>query len=275
LINEALFKDMTKLINPKNRSKKTVIITVITLLAGTLSIFAVSQIPVAITLYETPADSVMKPFGPITIEHTFKECLPTSLAKSGFFNNNNAGTNLELYMATYMQAVDQDYQIILDNQILPDDLIDQPGKDRVSCGQNCERNYLGTGLLAANSVQDNKYESAADINMDVLNAGQICIHIRPLHQNPTHPLTIWLDSQNQPVLRLKKVMPLYQAIDHLSKQSPFHIGKELMFGLCLAYIFGLIAFAGIICKSVYEQKSQKQESQTKPQHHKRAGNKRI
>lgn len=259
----------------KKQSKKSVIITVITLLAGVLSIFAVGSIPVGITVYEIPTDSVMKPFGPITIEHTFKECLPTDPANSGVFNNNNTEVDLELYMATYMQEVEGEYQVIIDNQILPDDRIDEPDIDKVSCGEGCERNYLDKEVFGANSVQDNKYKRVVALNEDVMKQEMICLHIRPLYQNPTHPLTIWLNSQNEPVLRLKREMPLYQAADYLSRQSQFRLGKELMFGLCLAYILGLIGFAGFICKSVYEQKYQKQELQTKSQHHSGTGDKRI
>ena len=258
---------MKKIQKEKIRPPKSVIITVITLLAGVLSIFAVGSFPVGVTVYEIPIDSVMKPFGPITVEHTFKECLPTDLTKSGVFNNNNAQANLELYTATYMQTVDEDYKVILENQILPDDILDEPDKDKVSCGDGCQRNYLDTGVLKANSVDDNKYENAVTLNEDILKANQICLHIRPHYKNPTHPLTIWLDSQNRPVLRIKRNMPLYQAVDYLSTRSQFHLGKELMFGLCLAYILGLIGFTGFICKSVYEQKSQKQEPHTKSEHH--------
>jgi hypothetical protein len=213
-----------------------------------LSIYAIGQIPVDITLSEIPVDSTMNTYGPITIEHPFDECLILGSANSGVPNNNNTEVYLELYLATYMQTVDADYQIALDGQ--------------------------SPTTLLGSSVRDNAYERVVTLDSSTLADQRICVHIRPLG-SPIHPLTIWLDSQNRPVGRIKSKMPLFASFDYLSRQSQFHLGKELIFGLCLAYILGLMGFSALICKSLYEQNGQKQEPQTKPEHYSGAGNKRI
>lgn len=264
---------MKKNLKFKIWQEKTGVITVITLFLCGLSIYAVLQIPVAVNLLELPQSSEMKPFGPITVGRPYKQCLPSDLTDSRVFRNNISGARLELYMATYHQQIDADYSVILDNQLLPDDLIDEPMRDKVACGEKCTRNYLDLGVLKGSSVQDNSYSDAVVLDGDLSGEEKICLHIRPLYKDSTYPLTIWLDSQSRPVLRVKKQIPLYQAADYLSIGSPFHLGKELMFGLCLAYLLGLMGFVAIICRSVYEQNRQKQESQAKSEHHKGAGHK--
>lgn len=239
---------MSILKSKKKKQSNTVIITVITVVCGCLSILAVGQIPVAVTLSEIPIDSTMNSYGPITNEHPLNECLMFSSAKSGVPNNDNAEVYLELYMATYMQAVDSDYQVTINGQ--------------------------SPSTLLGSSVQDNAYERVMTLDSSTLAAQQMCLHIKPVG-SPVHPLTIWLDSQKRPVSRLKSKMTLVESIEYLSEQSQFHLGKELIFGLCLAYILGLMGFSAIICSSLYEQKRQKQEPQTKHEYHSGAGNKRI
>ena len=237
------------------------------------------NLPVTLTTGEIPRDLEMKPYGPITKENPYKQCLPDNhpdtqnslqnphkgnYLASHFGNTIEFGDTIELEVATYQQQVDRDYAVILEDHILPENQLQDPEHIDI---------YFGTGLIKHEQAKDNEYVDVMTLNQVMLQAKQICLHIIPLNENPVHPLTIWLNSQNLPVLRIRTHVSIIEALQEITEQNTFNLGNNVLFTLCLAYFVGLLSFLGIIFYAAFSRKAP--QPAQKSSHHPRAGHKRV
>lgn len=196
----------------KNRRQKLAIACCVPIF-GTAILFWTLPIPVKIL--EQPADSTMRPYGEIIKTNPLDVCLPSETIP--------AQTSLELMLATYNRSNTAYYKLEWYEVI-----------------NGRERELLKQELNAGDAV-DNQYESFP-IPSSPEKSGQKCFRLVAVDATPGNAITVWLNGQNDPVLRLKANMPLKDALAIYAETNRFGLGIWPMIALFCTCLGALLAF---------------------------------
>lgn len=203
-------------------------------LAGALLLYLF--LPVPYTLYIQPDDGGLRAADAITDKTPLQQCL------DGNFQN---VTGMDLLLATYARENTNTNHI------------------EIFTLENGKKSVLFKDELNSKVVKDNDYFS---IRFPTLSATpKLCFQISSTDATPQNSITYWLNSQSQPVLKLRSTVPLHKAMEQVVDASRFHLPIWLAVALCLLYLCANIGAFILICHG----------SQAAPPHPHRTRQKRI
>jgi hypothetical protein len=136
--------------------------------------------------------------------------------------------------------------------------------------KNGKKNILFQTDFSSLRVKDNDYFSIHFQNIS--SAGKLCFLLTSKDATPENSITYWLNSQSQPVLKLKSTVPLHKAIEQIVGASRFRLPIWLGIALCLLYLLANVSALFLIWHEVSPRQS---VSKTPPSHPRRTRQKRI
>jgi hypothetical protein len=223
--------------------------TIRTAAAITAAIMAASLLcylflPVPYTIYVQPDDGALSAADPVTVTTPLQQCL------DGGFSN---VTGIDLLLATYQRT----------NTNL--------NRFEIFTVDNGKKTTLFTQEFPSGKVKDNDYFS---INFPVIPAiGKFCFSLTSSNATVDNSITYWMNSQSQPVLKLKSTVPLHQAMEQVVGASRFHLPIWLVIALCLLYLCA--NFGALFATGYEDQPAIQNVSKTASAHPRRARKKRV
>jgi hypothetical protein len=175
-------------------------------------------LPVPVTILDQPADSAMRPYGEITKANPVEECLPSEAFPQQ--------TSLEIKLATYARNNTAHYQ--LEWYGVTDD----------------HQKILSQEDLKTNEIADNQFVNFP-MPKPMNTPGETCFRLVTNDATPGNAITVWLNAQNDPVLRLKTWMPLKDALARVGETNLFGLGKWpfiALFCICPIALLAFVAF---------------------------------
>lgn len=207
----------------------------------TIAVLLYAFLPVPYTILVQPNDGQLMPGDPVTPDTPFEQCF------EGPFQN---VTGLDLLLATYgrMNTSMNDVAVYW--------LID--GKKLM----------LRESRFSSAEVRDNDYFS---VNFrKIPEIGTLCFAVTSPDATPENGITYWLNSQSQPVIKIRSTEPLHKAVEKIASASRFDLPMWHAVALCLLY---LTATVGTIFFAWYEP--QKNLPKTASPHPRRTRQKRV
>jgi hypothetical protein len=177
-----------------------------------LALFLTCFLPLPVTVYENPVTDSLVPYGEILLTNPLVQCLPDLRDLKGY-----NPIDLELLLATYNRSNNGSYKL------------------ETFALQGSTRSELNTQMFNANDVQDNKYRSFTVTIPE--NSKELCFSLSAAGASTGNALTIWLNSNNEPILRIRAWTSLRNLLNRMASQNVFGIGKEALFGLSFGYLF--------------------------------------
>lgn len=175
-------------------------------------------LPVPYTLYTQPNDGGLMAADAITDKTPLQQCV------DGSFENVTA---VDLLLATYAR------QNTNTNHV------------EIFTLENGKKRTLFNDELKSGIVKDNDYFPISF--PAVSTSGNICFQISSADATPENSITYWLNSQSQPVLKLKSTVPLHKAIEQIVGTNRFLLPMWLAVALCLLYLCANLAAIIFIC----------------------------
>ncbi len=201
-------------------------------------------LPVPYTLYVQPNDGELRPADPITTQTPLEQCI------DGKFEN---VTSIDILLATY------DRQNTNTNQV------------EIFTLRDNTKNIIARNEFPSGSVKDNDY---FPIGFSGISTDQkLCFLLSSKDATPQNGITYWLNSQSQPVLKVRSTVPLYKAIEQIASASRFNLPIWVGIALCLLYLCANIGALFLIWHEV--QKSPQKVPKAASAHSRRARQKRI
>jgi len=186
----------------QNLKKITGIAAVITV---TAAVFAF--LPMPYTLYTQPNDGLLTPGDMISEQIPLEQCVTGDFADV---------TGIDLLLATYGRTNSNLNYV------------------EIFTLQNDPKNVLFKQEFSSPMVRDNDFFS---INFPAIeSAGRLCFFLESYEATPQNGITYWMNSQSQPVLKLRSTKPLYKAVEKIHDASRFDLPIWLVIALCLLYI---------------------------------------
>lgn len=166
-------------------------------------------LPVPYTLYVQPNDGYLRAADPITSQTPLQQCI------EGNFENI---TGVDLLLATYARPNSNTnrYEIF-------------------TLGRGV-KSVLREGEFSSGVVRDNDYFSINFRSIDTMGNGKFCFLLTSPDGTQENGITYWLNSQSQPVLKIKSTVPLHKAIEQIIPASRFDLPIWLAVALCLLYL---------------------------------------
>jgi hypothetical protein len=195
-----------------------------------LTFASVFFLPVHITLLNVGADSGMIPFGGITGRQPLELCLSEQINVASYEN-----VNLELLLATYNRTNTSHYTLSVFETV------------------NGQKKALHKISFEAEGVTDNAYKPFA-IHLEENKTVRPCLSLTSTDATSENALTVWLNADSEPVLRITAKENLLGLINHVTGQNTFPLGKEAVLGLFLTYIASQIFLIIYILTRRYEPK---------------------
>lgn len=189
-----------------------------------ISLVGLLFLPVSLTLYSQPNDGNLKPADAITAKTPLQQCI----------NNEYENiSTLDIFLATYARENSNTNHI------------------EIFTLNNNQKYVYFKQDFNSQVLKDNDYFS---INFpEISKSEKICFLISSSDGTATNSITYWLNSQSQPVLKLKTTLPVYKAIVQMIRSNPFQLPNWIVFALCFTYIFATV---GVIFLVIHEKQQQ-------------------
>ena len=192
-------------------------------------------LPVSITLYERPSSGQLKAAGEIVPAAPLEECVTikndgTQASPTGLQTLPVQLIDFEILLATYARNNTSHYTLSI-------------------YGLNAgHKQPISEFAINAADLKDNKYVGGSFVRP--LNADQLCYSLHTGDATPGNAITAWLTATgratdgNEPVLKLKSITNLQEAVKSIAQKNYFGLGAELLSGLFFVY---LVSQTAIIC----------------------------
>jgi len=198
-------------------------------------------LPVSFTIYAQPDKGNLRPADTISTATPLEQCIDGTFA---------AVNSLDILLGTYnRQNTNMNHFEIF-------------------TFENGQKKVLFKEDFSSAKVEDNDYFAFIFPPMDI--AGKFCFLLTSSDAGNTNGITLWLNSQSEPVLKLTSTMPLHEAVKKMGMENRFHLPQIAVVALCLLYLASNIAMV-ILLLALYAKKT----AIPKPAHPSRAGKKRI
>ena len=189
-----------------------------------ISLVGLLFLPVSLALYSQTNDGNLKPADAITAKTPLQQCI----------NNEYENiSTLDIFLATYARENSNTNHI------------------EIFTLNNNQKYVYFKQDFNSQVLKDNDYFS---INFpEISKSEKICFLISSSDGTATNSITYWLNSQSQPVLKLKTTLPVYKAIVQMIRSNPFQLPNWIVFALCFTYIFATV---GVIFLVIHEKQQQ-------------------
>jgi hypothetical protein len=226
--------------NAKNR------VRYLLLSAAAVAFAVMFFLPVKVTLLDIPRDDNMAPYGEITATRPMETCMDNELDLSSY-----GGEEAELLLADYNRVNSSDYMLEI-----------------YGLGNNKKDLYARINF-GAREIEDNSYKSF-NINARGVKPGKLCFGLKSSDARPGNAITVWMNGNSEPVLKISARTSLYDLISRLDSRNVFLPGKWGVLGLFFIYLVSIVFFAVYIL--TIRDGSKKTP---KPPHNKRTHGRRI
>lgn len=195
--------------NPAKNSKSKTFYRLVAAICGGVVLFGLLFLfyPVRITVYKTLAAGNREPFGPITAEHPLEYCIPFARLELDFNSADVAGIDsIEFLTATYQRKNDSTSTITFYGLL------------------NGRKKLLGSQIFSSAILPDNSYfrvdsplraENSFNLSHHS-DIDQFCFSWKS-NGNNSNSATVWLNEYREPVLRVKRSLPFYRALDYIQR----------------------------------------------------------
>lgn len=194
---------------PEKNSKSKTFSRLVAAICGGAVLFGLLFLfyPVRITVYKTLAAGNREPFGPITAENPLEYCIPFTRLELDFNSADGAEIdNIEFLTATYQRKNASTSTITFFSLL------------------NGQKKLLGSQTFSSAILPDNSYFQV-DPRLRVENGfnlshysdtDQFCFSWKS-DGNNSNSATVWLNEYREPVLRVKRSLPFYRALDYIQR----------------------------------------------------------
>lgn len=203
-------------------------------------------LPVPYTLYVQPNDGYLRPADTVTPQTPLQQCI------EGNFEHI---TGMDLLLATYARP----------NSNM--------NRYEIFTIENGGKRVLRQGEFSSEGVKDNDYYSINFRSIDTMGNGKFCFLLTSLDGTQENGITYWLNSQSQPVLKIKSTVPLHNAIEQIIGASRFDLPIWLAVALCLLYLSANISALFLIWHE--RRQTHRKVSKTTPPHTRGTRQKRV
>lgn len=178
-------------------------------------------LPVPYTIYVQRNDGALSAADPVSQQTPLQQCL------DGDFRDANA---IDLLLATYNR-----------NNTNTNHL-------EVFTNSGGTKNTLYAGDFSSSSVSDNDYYTLNfPEQVSEKTTNQLCFLLTSKDATPQNSITYWLNSQSQPVLKVKSTVPLHKAVEQVASANRFGLPIWLAIALCLLYLGASASAILFIC----------------------------
>ncbi len=174
-----------------------------------LAMVLYGYLPVPYTLYVQPNDGFLRAADPVTLQTPLQQCL------EGNFEN---VTGIDLLLATYARPNSN------------------TNRYEIFTIENGGKRVLRQGEFSSEGVRDNDYHSINFRSIETMGNGKFCFLLTSPDGTLENGITYWLNSQSQPVLKIKSTVPLHKAMEQIIDASRFDLPMWLAVALCLLYL---------------------------------------
>lgn len=178
-----------------------------------IGVFIIAMLAVPVTIYQQPNNGGLHPADAITSKTNVQQCINGDFENISsieflfgtFSRQNNSQLKLEIYEFTQEKQKKTLYQ-----------------------------SSINTAILS-----DNTYHAFALPQVDVKE--KFCYKLDSADATSGNAVTVWLNHESDPVLKLKSILPLPKLIEKITQENPF--GLNIIIVTTLG-IFALISYLG-------------------------------